>query len=184
MYGVPRLEKRSKGGGRSDKLRPLDQTHHHNKGRATSTRDARTNEARTTGDEWGGMRNARRTAESHCTKERPTVVLTARHDHAVLPGHQWPPKGVRVLEAERCGRTRFISALHAVTGPRRTPALYHAVMRIATFRPRRPTNRVYGQQSTKKVPVWRANADPRPRERDSVVTPVACRHTRESPTTR
>ena len=91
-----RLEKRSKGGGRSDKLRPLDQTRHHNKGRVTSTRDARTNEARATDDEWGGMRNARRTAESHRTKERPTVVPTVSHDHAVLPDHRWSPKGGRI----------------------------------------------------------------------------------------
>ena len=88
------------------------------------------------------------------------------------------------IEAERGGRTRFISALHAVTGPRRTPALYHTVMHITTFRPRRPTNHVCNQQSMKKILVWRANADPRPRERDIAITPVTGRRTRESPTTR
>ncbi len=87
-HGGPRFEERSRRGGRSDSLRPLDQTRHHNKGRVISTRDARTDKTRTADVEWGGMRNARRTAESHCTKERPVMVPTARHDHAVLSDHR------------------------------------------------------------------------------------------------
>ena len=45
--------------------------------------DERTDEARATNDERGGVRNTKRTAESHRTKEQLAVVVTTRHDHAV-----------------------------------------------------------------------------------------------------